>query len=334
MKHDGKNLILLFGLPRSGTTWIGKIFDSHPDVVYRHEPEAVHAIDGLPFQIDESDLSPYFTMIRDYALSLQGMSHPRVAGKLPLLPKRYLGPIRHRLHEASLLLATLGARASLSLPVYHPVKRLPADDLHVVWKSVVGLGRLPAIKSALPQARAIIIQRHPCGFVASQLRGLKAEKFGGAPSRPTLPVPLFGWQKDHLRTRYAITDEELDALTVEERMAWRWVLWHEKVLERMADIPGWMPVWYDDICRDPATQFRKLFAFANLDWPQETARFLGETVNNEDPEYYSVFKNPLSAANRWRDELGADVIARVLAIVRRSPASPPIDAGGHLGRGS
>ena len=91
----------------------------------------------------------------------------------------------------------------------------------------------------------------------------------------------------------------------------------------MAEMPGWMPVWYDDICRDPVTEFRRLFAFANLDWPQETARFLGETVNHEDPEYYSVFKNPLDAANRWRDELGADVIERILAITRRSPTACP-----------
>jgi Sulfotransferase family len=33
-------LILVLGAPRSGTTWLGKIFDSHPDVLYRHEPES------------------------------------------------------------------------------------------------------------------------------------------------------------------------------------------------------------------------------------------------------------------------------------------------------
>ena len=31
--------ILLVGLPRSGTTWVGKIFDSHPSTLYLHEPD-------------------------------------------------------------------------------------------------------------------------------------------------------------------------------------------------------------------------------------------------------------------------------------------------------
>jgi sulfotransferase family protein len=32
--------ILILGAPRSGTTWLAKIVDSHPDVLYRHEPDA------------------------------------------------------------------------------------------------------------------------------------------------------------------------------------------------------------------------------------------------------------------------------------------------------
>ena len=35
-----RDLILLFGMPRSSTTWIGKVFDSHPEEVYRHEPDS------------------------------------------------------------------------------------------------------------------------------------------------------------------------------------------------------------------------------------------------------------------------------------------------------
>src|ERR1700757_2925244 len=31
--------ILILGSPRSGTSWLAKIVDSHPDVLFRHEPD-------------------------------------------------------------------------------------------------------------------------------------------------------------------------------------------------------------------------------------------------------------------------------------------------------
>ena len=34
-----QSAILILGSPRSGTTWLAKIFDSHPDILYRHEPD-------------------------------------------------------------------------------------------------------------------------------------------------------------------------------------------------------------------------------------------------------------------------------------------------------
>ena len=33
--------ILIVGAPRSGTTWLAKIFDSHPATLYRHEPDEI-----------------------------------------------------------------------------------------------------------------------------------------------------------------------------------------------------------------------------------------------------------------------------------------------------
>ena len=33
-----KKTIALFGVPRSGTSWLGQIFDSCPDVIYKYQP--------------------------------------------------------------------------------------------------------------------------------------------------------------------------------------------------------------------------------------------------------------------------------------------------------
>ena len=51
----GNRVTLVFGLPRSGTTWLGKIFDSHPMTLYRHEPDSVERISGVPLLPDAPD---------------------------------------------------------------------------------------------------------------------------------------------------------------------------------------------------------------------------------------------------------------------------------------
>ena len=43
-----ERIILILAAPRSGTTWLAKIFDSHPDVLYRHEPDTVLRATDLP----------------------------------------------------------------------------------------------------------------------------------------------------------------------------------------------------------------------------------------------------------------------------------------------
>ncbi len=44
----GNKLLLLFRMSRSGTTWLGKILDSHPDVLYIHEPDSEIKIKSVP----------------------------------------------------------------------------------------------------------------------------------------------------------------------------------------------------------------------------------------------------------------------------------------------
>lgn len=316
---DDERLILLFGLPRSGTTWVGKVFDSHPDVLYRHEPEAVTQLKGVPLFIEDAEVERFEHTIRNYADHLLGMSHPRVVGKRPLLPKRYLTPFQFRLHALSVLTASMAARVAIQLPVYNPAKALPRGKVHVVWKSISGFGRLPAILRGLPHARAIIIQRHPCGFVASQIRGLKAGRFGD--------VSAFDAQRsgrvskrirEQISARYGLSDADIDRLTVEERFAWRWVINHEQVLERTAGLLNCMSVWYEDLCCHPQETYQKLFEFAGLDWPDITTQFLGSTVTKENSDYYSVFKNPLDSATRWQRELSQEAIERVLAVASQS----------------
>lgn len=316
-ERDG--LILLFGMPRSGTTWAAKILDSHPDVLYRHEPEHVRPVEGLPVFIDPEDHEKYRDSIRQYAGRLAAMTEARVLAKHPLLPKRYMNRSQFRLFSLSTGLASAVARLSLRLPVYNPARSLPPASYRLLWKSVVSMGRLGAILAALPSARAIVVLRHPCGFVASQLRGSEEGRFGtgNRPKPRPLPRPLLA----HAAEVHGVTEEELWSISREERQAWRWLITHEMALEQLRAHPRCMTVWYEDLCDSPLQGFRRLFDFAGLDWQEETESFLSYTTESHSEDYYSILRDPAAAARRWREELSPEVVDRIMKVVARNPVA-------------
>jgi hypothetical protein len=91
--------ILLLGSPRSGTTWLGKILDSHPDVFYLHEPDTVQRSADLPYLLEAEDIEPHRAAAADYLASLGRVRQPKAAASLPVFPKRYRGPFQERLRH-------------------------------------------------------------------------------------------------------------------------------------------------------------------------------------------------------------------------------------------
>ena len=59
-------MILLLGSPRSGTTWLGKLFDSHPNTLYLHEPDSVLVNRKIPFQVQVDETDHYLGQASDY----------------------------------------------------------------------------------------------------------------------------------------------------------------------------------------------------------------------------------------------------------------------------
>src|SRR5262249_30861723 len=115
---------------------------------------------------------------------------------------------------------------------------------------------------------------------------------------------------------YGLTEAKLDAMQPVERLAWRWVLYHEKAMDDVAGLDKCIHIRYEDVCREPLDQSRKLFEFAGLSWNEQTDAFVRESTASESDAYYSVFKDPLKSAYKWKTEFDPKDIERIIAVVK------------------
>lgn len=311
--------ILLFGMPRSGTSWIGKLFDSHPDTLYRHEPDSVRHLQ-MPWYPDRGDAPRYRAELERFLAEVPAMRSPEVVGKQPLFPKNYQSAIGLAAYRASVVAAKAASLVHRHFPCPYRPTAVGYAGGRLVWKSIESLGRLGVCIDALPDARAIHIMRHPCGYVASVLRGSATGQFAaGRPvDRADFVWPLKPLLQAPVGQAHGLASEDLADLAPEELLAWRWTLVHEKAKADGLAAGRTLIVRYEDVCANPVEMTRKMFAFAGLGWQAQTETFVQQSTHHPQKNYYSVFKNPMASAERWHSELASTAIDRVMAILEHS----------------
>ncbi len=313
-----RNLILLFGMPRSGTTWIGKVIDSHPDVVYMHEPDSVNRMDRfLPLFPDIGKVEQYEAVIGDYLENILSLCSVRVSGKLPLFKKRGQSGTGYLVQRVTMLVRRSLDRV-LNRELTWASNINNANSRRYAWKSIESTGRLGVILRTRPDSKGVLILRHPCGYISSVLRGQK----GGAFAAGTNAESDWGYYKilldNQVSKKYRLNLEKLKAMSPEERLAWRWVLVNEKALEDITGLENGVVVHYEDFCNNPMEEYAKIFKFLGLSWNDQTKSFLSASIQGGRSGYYSVYKNPISSANKWKEELDGSVADRIIEIAKQS----------------
>jgi hypothetical protein len=288
-----ESTILVLGSPRSGTTWLAKIFDSHPNILYRHEPDELTRM--------TPGLDPA-SQIRQW-LRQRGL---RAAAKRPLFRKRWRPvPFDHTRNT----LATM-IKAAQRLPPLSPVARrigLPDMVAPNQWRSVRAMVKLVGWDGShatrtMPNVRCVFILRHPCGQIASVMAGLATRQFTGKAGQ--LEAHPHMAAAATLAGRHGVGATAFDALPVAAKYAWSWRAFNEPAVAALRDLPNARITVYEDLCRRPEAVSRDLFAFAGLDWRDETAEFLGISTCHDRPAgYFDVFRSTASVAERWRQTM-------------------------------
>lgn len=309
-------LILLFGLPRSGTSWLGKIFDSHPSTIYRHEPDSRDSLGDVPLLPTRSEMDRFRPSAERFVGSLPRIRGVKIGASVPIFRKEYLSPTLYCAKRTVMWSARIASRAVGEMPVPEWVDYEELPNAPIVWKSVESAGRFGLFGSSFPHARGILVLRHPCGHLASLFRAVELGKV--TPGKSAFED--FGIVQLLLRTdqarKYGLTLSHFRRMTPAQRLTWRWVVMNEKAIDDTAGLSNCKVVRYEDVCKDPLGAAKELLRFGALSWTGQTERFVHASTNAENAAYYSIFKNPVRSANRWRAELSGATIAQVTGVLQ------------------
>jgi hypothetical protein len=298
--------ILVLGSPRSGTTWLAKIVDSHPDVLYRHEPDEVSP--PIPSADPRRQLLAW---INERSL--------RVAAKPPLFRKSWLPPplalARSGMAQVLKGVARMrGQAAQARLPDFVSLTR--RSNLRPLLKLVNW--EASAVLRTVPGCRCLFILRHPCGHVASTMTGVAQRRF--APRADGSLSPIEEAPAVAFAAKCGMDAAAFRALPVAARIAWSWLAFNEVALADLGELPNARMVLYEELCVHPEAVARNLFDFIGLDWHPQTAEFVARSTRHEgEADYFAVFRSSDAVAQQWRSTmLPADQEA-VRLVVRHSP---------------
>ena len=302
--------IFIVGAPRSGTTWLAKIFDSHPDVLYRHEPD--HDLPAPPADSDRETLLATVRAWRDDR-------HLRANTKRPFFTKSWRPGWAHALRGT----LAYGMMAAGRLPGLHAAHRrwsLPdlghPEQARLVIKTVNWCDGIAPIARALPGSRTVVIIRRPCGQVHSVLRGTDMGRFE---LREQHALP-YNYPRARAYARaHGVPEANFDLLRPAARIAWDWAAFNETLVCSTAGLSNVMVVIYETLCEQPEAEARRILDFVGLSWHPRVAGFVrASTTTAGDGDYYGVVRNPVVAAHRWRGQMADDDRVAVQAVARQT----------------
>jgi hypothetical protein len=306
-------MIFIFSSPRSGSTWLGKAFDSHPETVYLHEPDIVdRGTDLLPHWFVREPKECDVQAAR-YLARLARNRNIRTVGTRPFFRKSYRGEIERGIRTGLVYMGKGLEKAGFN----SVVERLAIPDFvrpgftpRIVIKSVSALGRVGALLNATRTISPVLLLRNPCAYVHSYLRG---NRLGVMPPPRPLGQLLETRSAQRLRAKAATSDAD----DVVKRLAWEWLLANCEAHTSISKMGGAI-ISYEDLTNNPELQMRSLFSKLGLDWSDSTTEFLASSSAGEG-SYYSLARDPVVAANKWKSQMNEEQVQRVQDIVCLDP---------------
>jgi hypothetical protein len=311
--------IFILGSPRSGTAWLAKLLDSHPDVLYRHEPDIVLRNYDLPTVCELEDARRFIPETQEWLNALADTRTVMTIGPLPNFSKNYFGPVAREARAALVGLLKMATRIPVAASWAESVTIPDFVDIgsdacrRLIISSVSAMGRAGLILSAAPESRFILMLRHPWGQIESIMR---LPEWNGELEIDWIVAPLASSAPARRRN---LSAEKLLALPPIEQLAWVWVLHNEMALEQLAGAPYFRALRLYDLNHNPTSLGRSIFEFCGVPWCEQTTKFVAWSTRGTGNEgYYSMKRDPDEATWGWRRRLTQPQIDAITEIVADS----------------
>jgi hypothetical protein len=255
-------LVLVAGLPRSGTTWVGEVLGRTAGARYLHEPDN-HLVRPDAWWAKRR-FGPYPELLPgDTAADYERLWALAFSG----------GPRRPLLYAGARILQRAGAPRLSGRLASRQHGRAAAGPL--VVKSVHSARALEWIADRF-QPAVVLVERHPYGVISSW------RKLGWDDFLDTDPGAL----------RYSSAvlgvDPPPPGAPWLERAAWHYGLLSSYLERARRRHPGWLVVRHDRLCAGPEPAFRRLCARLGLRFTDDAARFLA--ASNRPGDGYSTHR--------------------------------------------
>lgn len=319
LAESALQLVLIFGAARSGTTWLAKLFDSSPDVLYIHEPFLKGA--GLTYHavvkaMSRGDLDA--VPDRDTICS-ELIAQRRTYVRPPFFHKRYA--------SSPLSFGPLSLTAfSWYLGKLTGLHRLPAGQVDGPIRLVIkeGLSRVSLSLASRLGAQAVVLFRHPCAVVSSRLRGERCGAMEKLDRRNLLDA------NESVCRALGFSPDVVLTMQDDEALALDWLLTYLPVCDLADDCPAevrWLT--YETLVEQSEQSLSQLFTACRLPLTRQTRDFLAHSSQanrtglrallGRPARYFGVERRVEEPAYHWRKELPPDSIQRILRVAAHFP---------------
>lgn len=271
-RYDTRETVCIFSSGRGGSTWVAEVLCAPPGTILQYEP--FHpAANRSAARFGFSRARPWFTAARPPT------------------------PLQARFLRGILDGSFVNFETTANLQEPPPALGDFLRFRRFVVKFIHGNLALDWITRTYG-TKALLLLRHPCAVVASQLR-FAGEWLDMTRERLPLPPGLLDDFPRFLRVYETIA-------SAEEALAFMWAVDALVPLSVPAGERGWTTVFYEDLVRDPVGGFAAVFSALGLEPPQNLAAIVTRPSR--------TVRGTMHLNEGWTAQLSPDQVQRILRV--------------------